>query len=80
MLMLKDDGNILRNNFKIILLLSNIIYITLNTGFNQNDIYHYYMLFYLFYKDFASNYLMIFAVLQLQIAVWILYAIKLFRV
>ena len=47
-MLLKEDGNILRNIFKSILLLNSVIYVTFYTCSNQNVIYHYDVLFYKF--------------------------------
>ena len=52
LMLLKEDGNVLRNIFKIILLLNSVIYVTFYTYSNQNVIYHYHVLFYnFFYKE-----------------------------
>ena len=51
LMLLKEDGNVLRNIFKIILLLNIVIYVTFYTCSNQNVIYHYHVLCYIFYKD-----------------------------
>ena len=36
LMLLKEDGNVLRNTFKIVLLLNNVIYVTFYTCSNQN--------------------------------------------
>ena len=48
LILLKEDGNVLRNIFKIILLLNSVIYVTFNECSNQNAIYHVHVLFYKF--------------------------------
>ena len=48
LILLKEDGNVLRNIFKIILLLNSVIYVTFYTCSNQNVNYHYDVLFYKF--------------------------------
>ena len=45
---LKEDGNVLRKIFKIILLLDSIIYVTFYKCSNRNAIYHVHVLFYKF--------------------------------
>ena len=47
-MLLKEDGNVLRTIFKIILLLNSVIYVTFYTCSNQNAIYHFHVLFYNF--------------------------------
>ena len=45
-----------RNILKIVLLLNSVIYVTFFTCSNQNVIYHYHVLFYIFfYKDSTSS-------------------------
>ena len=46
LMLLKVNENVLRNIFKIILLLNGVIYVTLYTCSNQNVIYHYHVLIY----------------------------------
>ena len=46
-LLLKEDGKVLRNIFRISLLLKAVIYITFYNCSNQNDIKHYHILFYI---------------------------------
>ena len=62
-MLLKEDGNVLRTIFKIILLLNNVIYVTFYTCSNRNAIYHFHVCFSCcfinFYKDCASNYLVL---------------------
>ena len=48
LMVLKEDGNVLRTIFKISLLLNSIIYVTFYTCSNQNAIYHFQVLFYKF--------------------------------
>ena len=48
LMLLKEDGNVLRTVFKMILLLDSVIYVTLYTCSNRNAIYHFYVLFYNF--------------------------------
>ena len=48
LMLLKEDGNVLRNIFKVILLLNSVIYVTFYTCSNGNVIYHYHLLFYKF--------------------------------
>ena len=52
---LKEYGNVLRNSFKISLLLNSVIYVTFYTCSNQNVIYHYHVLFYKFLKGLYSK-------------------------
>ena len=59
LMLLKEDGNILRNMFKIILLLNTVIYVTfahvlIKILFTITN-----LLFYNFYKDSTSNYLVL---------------------
>ena len=46
LMLLKEDGNILRNSFKIIWLLNSVIYVTIYTCSNRNVTYHNHVLFY----------------------------------
>ena len=48
LILLKEDGNIIRKIFKIILLLTSVINVTFYTGSNRNAIYHFHVLFYKF--------------------------------
>ena len=48
LILLKEDGNVLRTIFKIILLLNSVIYVTFYTCSNRNAIYHVHVLFYEF--------------------------------
>ena len=48
LMLLKEDGNVLRTIFKIILLLNSVIYVTFYTCSNRNVIYHFHVLFYKF--------------------------------
>ena len=48
LMLLKEDGNVLRTIFKIILLLNSVVYVTLYTCSNRNAIYHLHVLFYNF--------------------------------
>ena len=60
LILLKEDGNVLRNIFKIILLLNSVIYVTFYECSNRNAIYHFHVgFFYKFYKDCTSNYLVL---------------------
>ena len=59
LMVLKEDGNVLRNIFKIILLLNSVVYVTFYTCSIQNVIYHFHVLFYKFYKVSTSNYLVL---------------------
>ena len=49
LMLLKEDGNVLRTIFKIILLLNSVIYVTFYTCSNRNAIYHFHVLFYIFF-------------------------------
>ena len=59
LMLLKEDGNVLRTIFKIILSLNSVIYVTFYTCSNRNAIYHFHVLFYKFYRDCTSNYLVL---------------------
>ena len=48
LMLFKEDGNVLRTIFKIILLLNSVIYVTFYTCSNQNAINHFHVLFYNF--------------------------------
>ena len=48
LILLKEDGNVLRTMFKIILLLNSVIYVTFYTCSNRNAIYNFHVLFYKF--------------------------------
>ena len=48
LMLLKEDGNVLRNIFKISLLLNSVMYVTFYKCSNQNVIYHFHVLFYKF--------------------------------
>ena len=48
LILLKEDGNVLRTIFKITLLLNSVIYVTFYTCSNRNAIYHLHLLFYKF--------------------------------
>ena len=48
LMLLNEDGNVLRTIFKIILLLNSVIYVTFYTCSNRNAIYHFHVLFYKF--------------------------------
>ena len=48
LMLLKEDGNVLRTIFKTILLLNGVIYVTFYTCSNRNAIYHCHVLFYKF--------------------------------
>ena len=48
LILLKEDGNVLRNIFKIILLLNSVIYVTFYECSNRNAMYHVHVLFYKF--------------------------------
>ena len=48
LILLKEDGNVLRNIFKIILLLNSVIYVTFYECSNRNAINHVHVLFYKF--------------------------------
>ena len=50
LILLKEDGNVLRNIFKIILLLNSVIYVTFYMYSNRNAIYHFHVLFDKFLK------------------------------
>ena len=50
LILLKEDGNVLRTIFKIILLLNSVIYVTFYECSNRNAIYHFHVLFYNFLK------------------------------
>ena len=48
LILLKEDGNVFRNIFKIILLLNSVSYVTFYECSNGNAIYHVHVLFYKF--------------------------------
>ena len=48
LILLQEDGNVLRIFFKIILLLNSVIYVTFYECSNRNAIYHVHVLFYKF--------------------------------
>ena len=59
LILLKEDGNVLRTIFKIILLLNSVIYVTFYTCSNRNAIYNFHVLFYNFFKYCTSIYLVL---------------------
>ena len=73
LILLKEDGNVLRTIFKIILLLNSVIYVTFYTCSNRNAIYHSMCCSINFYKDLTSNYLvlMVFRLFSVINCCWI---------
>ena len=81
LMLLKENGNVLRNIFKIILLLNSVIYVTFYTCSNQNDIYHLHVLFYFFIMTLLQTILFQWFLdfFKLSIAVGFLCAFKIFE-